>query len=361
MFFSKSIRGYNVKIKLAAELEVLTTLDSGRKPFPFRHRMVEHSAELAQYGIGFELGYCQAELHSCVSDSGAEVACSLSEGLQVLRDLLPENGHISMEQYVPEFAVPGLVMLWDQTLSVRHRAILSALRKEEPDNWGRVGKIGAAQSLQYHVSLHDADGTPWSFDPREVTEASECANLLVNYLNAVAPHFAYRIARRYRLPDPSKRIRLWFEYCTEWRKPQYRWHTRESRIAWFDALPRLVGCKLGTSGEQEGDWELLPSCGSEVWDVVDAGLQRDLARLSPPRANKPWTIEFRPLSTLREMEWVAEVGDELVEIVRLVCEYVTSEGVDAPDLFRVLSGRFGTLPTKKPTCKDWIRQIDIRA
>ncbi len=348
-------------VLIGAELEFYTLLYGDRGPYPFRHAFKSVAKYLIQKGIHFELGPHQVEVCSDVACCGDDLLPSIEARIDILFDLLGDNGYLSTDQYFPQYVVTGSGLLNDPTLSLRHKAILHALRTEEYFRWERVGNLGSAQSVQYHLSLHGVDGTAWSFDPREVTEASEYANTLVNYLNAIAPYYACAVAERYGMLDPTPRIRLWFEYCRSWRAPQYAWHTRESRISWFNNVPRLIGLRDGTSGARESDWEVLPRCGSEPWNMYDAGANRDLVRFSPPRSDKPvWTIEFRPLSALHEVEQVAEVADELIAIVEAVYTHVTKQDVDDVDgLFRALHDKFPFLPSTRPMRREWFRQLGL--
>ncbi len=341
-------------ITLGCELEVMT-LDREGGAFPFRHAFHGMREILAQCGVSFELGPSQAEVCSEVATDGMGIVPSIEKGLDVIRTLLGKNGNISTEQYLPEFACSGSEMLTDKTLSARHKAILHGLRREAPERWQLVGRIGGAQATHFHLGWKKPDGTPWSFDPREVTEVSEIANLVVNYLNAIAPYHVCAVTRHYGMPDPTERIRLWFEYSAPWRMPQYEWYTRESRIEYFRSVPRLIGLRGGTSGNDFFDWIVLPERGSEPWNVIDAGVQRDLVRLSPPRDEKPWTIEFRPFPAFPKMKWIAEAGDGLIRIVEEVFEHAKGGDIEDVDgLFRTMHNRFPSLPRKRPTKDEWL-------
>lgn len=348
-------------VYIGAELEYAVTMPNGEDPFPFRPAYYSMREMLAVDGVHFELGPSQVEIITDVAKDGQGLIPSAAKGLDVVRDLLGGNGCISTAQYLPQFVCSGSEMLLDSTLSARHKAILLGLQREEPVIWEQVARIGGAQSLHCHVSLHDADGTPWSFDPREVTEASEIANLLVNYLNATAPYYAHEVARRYGMPDPTERIRLWFEYCALSRMPQCAWHTRESRMAWFRSLPRLIGLRDGATGNLLSDWIILPGCGSEPWNVIDAGLQRDLVRLSPPRDTlKPWTLEIRALSIVPKLWQVAEVGDELISMVKALIKLAIADMEDVDLLFRRMHEQFPFLPSKRPTRDEWRRCLGLK-
>lgn len=346
---------------VSSEYEMLCL--SHGKLYPFRPLYLEHCARMSQEGISPELGEGQLELHTGVCTLGGQVTTSLTSAMRIVRGYLPDDVQVLATPYAPRYAETGEEMLQSKTLSPRHMAILHGLREEAREKWTRVGDLGVAQSSQFHLSLFKKGGTYVDMDPTQGTVAGECANLLVNYLNNIAPYVALRVGGLYHTGNPSKRLRLWFAYCLPHRQPQYAWYPcAQDRVEAFAQVPRLIALRE-RGGEEE--WVILPQGGSSLLDVSDAGLNRDLARLCPPKEGKSaWTVEFRPCSVLPTPKAVGEVADFLRNVVEIVWNYAMTRGCDAlgiedaHKLFAHVHKRHPMLVPKRPLKREeWYRYV----